>query len=182
MRRCIGVALALAVVTGCALPTKPDTDGVRVSSLGFHVQRGDYRGTMTDTHAVVADQWWGELMTDLAEAGLAGADPINIRGYSDICLMEPVTPEGYILYSDGETLVGGYYSRLGKTFFVPGDYPTASFPGRINSQPLKHEFLHHWCLEVLGVDCLASGTNSFDTGSHVFLAPSSVNIWDFTWQ
>jgi len=180
-----GIAL-LAAGCGTDGPTVPDDQRRLTTALGFHIQASDEfldaGGVVTPEHGLAADRWWAQLMGDLTTAGMRGADPGNIYGYLYIRLMRSRTQTGDILYSDGTTLVGGYYSRMGGSFYVPGDYPTAHWPGRPNSQPLKHEYLHHWCSTVLKKDCLAPGTTSMDRDSHVFPAPNGVNVWDYTWD
>lgn len=164
-------------------PTMPDGTLQLTTALGFHIQADEQflvgGGVLMPAHGTLADRWWTELMGDLTKAGMAKADPSDTRGYLIIHLRHPIDADGNILFSDGRTPVGSYYDYLASFAAVPGDYPTAKWPGRPSAQPLKHEMLHYWCYRTMGHLCT---TGSDPWTNHVWHAPDGTNVWDFTWH
>jgi hypothetical protein len=173
------LALGLAGCGGSSSVTGPSgADGELVSALGYRIERADYRGAVTQAHADLADRWWGELMRDLQAAGYPPeqADPANIHA-ATIKLFEPQDADHCFKVS-GRMVCGAYWPY---TLLVPGTYAGQAMLGRRpNFQPLKHEMTHHWCIVVLGRDCI--GASDKDHAGHVWLMPNGQNIWDLQWR
>lgn len=195
MRKVFLMFLAVLFLVNCGSDPFMGPDGVEVpkaertarSDLGFWiVTHRDYTlwgGTVTKEHEDLADRWWMELMNDLYNAGYVNtaSDPTNIFGHVSIKLRKPRGEQGLIYCDNISGLQGACYHRSTHTIEVPGDYPTSTLP-RPNSQPSKHEMLHHFCFKKLGHNCRPKkGENK---GKHIWPAPNdpSVNIWDFTWD
>lgn len=166
-------------------PTQPGTSSLRMTSeLGFQIEVAkDFEqagGVVSQAHAVLADQYWRELMTDLQGAGYAAsmADSKSIRGAVKIYLYQPQNNVGDIRCLSGGAMAGSCYAPFALS--VPGTYPTAHWPDRPNSQPLKHEMLHHWCMMTSQGTCLEPGKKERD--GHVWRAPNGTNIWEYTWK
>ena len=181
MTRLYVFVLALAVAAcGSGKVTSPD-DGPPdrlESALGYHIERADYTGPIVQAHADLADRWWGELMRALQTAGFPAdkADPTNIHGSVKIKLFEPRDSDHCFPVS-GTMVCGAYWPY---ELLVPGTYAMQSMLGRRPAaQPLKHEMTHHWCIVVLGRNCVNGAEDQRD--SHVWLTPNGQNIWDLQW-
>jgi len=161
------------------LPTDPsDVAPILRSELGFKI-RGtqaylDGGATVTQAHADMADQAWRELMDRLRKAGFENADPDG-RVAVTIWLHLPEGPDELIHCGGHANLVGGCYGN--DVVRVPGNYPSSTYPKRRWSQPLMHEFLHHFCAIFLGSTCTI-GSDKL----HEWPAPNdaSANIWLLT--
>ena len=185
--RFLFMVMALALVAGCGggSATSPDvaSDDRIESALGYHIERADYQGPVTQAHAELADRWWIELMADLRTAGYSEAqtDPSKHVEFVYIYLYQPRDSDHSIVCPGRPELVGACYDQFKPAFRVPGTYIDGPMLGRRPaSQALKHEMLHHWCLWTFDNLCMAPGASEWD--GHVWKAPNGTNVWDYTWH